>query len=73
MSLKTLCNRLNDKLRGYYNYYGFNTNIEWLVNIYTYTKLILSEVAVIRYNLPSTLLNLYIEETIIKPYIVINL
>lgn len=73
MSLKTLCIRLNDKLRGYYNYYGFNTNIEWLVNIYTYTKLILNEVAVIRYNLPSTLLNLYIEEKIIKPYIVINL
>lgn len=73
MSLITLCIRLNDKLRGYYNYYGFNTNIEWLVNIYTYTKLTLSEVAVIRYNLPSTLLNLYIEEKIIKPYIVINL
>ena len=73
LSLKTLCIRLNDKLRGYYNYYGFNTNIEWLVKIYTYTKLILSDVAVIRYNLPYTLLNQYIEEKIIKPYIVINL
>lgn len=73
LTLKTLCIRINDKLRGYYNYYGFNTNIEWLVKIYTYTKLILSEVAVIRYNLPYPLLNQYIEEKIIKPYIVINL
>lgn len=73
LSLKTLCIRLNDKLKGYYNYYGFNTNIEWLVNIYTYTILTLREVIVIKYNLPYILLNQYIEKIIIKPYIVIYL
>ena len=48
LTLKTLCIRLNDKLRGYYNYYGFSTNIEWLVNIYTYTILTLRKVIVVR-------------------------
>jgi len=73
LSINTLCIRLNDKLRGYYNYYGFSTNIEWLVNIYTYTILTLREVIVMRYNLPYILLNQYIEKVIIKPYIVIYL
>ena len=73
LSLNTLCIRLNDKLRGYYNYYGFSTNIKWLINIYTYTILTLRKVIIMRYNLPYTLLNQYIEKVIIKPYIVIGL
>lgn len=73
LSLKTLCITINNKLRGYYNYYGFSTNIEWLINIYTYTILTLREVIIKKYNLPYNLLNQYIEKVIIKPYIVINL
>ena len=34
-----LIDKINDRLRGYYNYYGFNTNLPWLIDIYTYTLL----------------------------------
>ncbi len=31
-----LINNINEKLRGYYNYYGYNTNMEWMKDIYNY-------------------------------------
>lgn len=36
-TINTICNKVNEKLRGYYNYYGFNTNSKWLDDIYNYT------------------------------------
>ena len=36
---KYLVKALNRKLIGYYNYYGISFNIDWLAEIYNYTKL----------------------------------
>ena len=72
--IKTICNKLNDKLRGYYNYYGFNTNLSWLIDIYTYTLLELSSYLISKYNYVPTKLNELVSNLpIIKPYISIYL
>lgn len=68
--IKTICNKLNDKLRGYYNYYGFNTNLSWLIDIYTYTLLELSNYLISRYKyIPTNLNELVSNLPIIKPYV----
>ena len=68
--IKTICNKVNDKLRGYYNYYGFNTNLSWLIDIYTYTLLEVSNLLISRYKyIPNNLNELVSNIPIIKPYI----
>lgn len=68
--INTICNKLNNKLRGYYNYYGFNTNLSWLIDIYTYTLLEVSSLLISRYKyIPTNLKELVSNLPIIKPYI----
>ena len=68
--INSICNKLNNKLRGYYNYYGFNTNIQWLIDIYTYTILELSNLIINRYKyIPINLNRIVSDLPIIKPYI----
>ena len=72
--IKIICNKLNDKLRGYYNYYGYNTNLSWLIDIYTYTLLELSNYLISKYKyIPNNLNELVSNLQIIKPYISIYL
>lgn len=68
--IKTICNKVNDKLRGYYNYYGFNTNLSWLIDIYTYTLLEITSLLISKYKyIPTNLNELVSNLPIIKPYI----
>ena len=68
--IKSLCNKINDKLRGYYNYYGFNTNLSWLIDIYTYTLLEITRLLISKYKyMPTNLYELVSNLPIIKPYI----
>lgn len=68
--IKTICNKINDKLRGYYNYYGFNTNLSWLIDIYTYTLLEVTSLLISKYKyIPTNLNELVSNLPIIKPYI----
>lgn len=68
--IKTICNKVNDKLRGYYNYYGFNTNLSWLIDIYTYTLLEVTSLLISKYKyIPTNLNELVSNLPIIKPYI----
>ena len=69
----TICNKLNDKLRGYYNYYGYNTNLSWLIDIYTYTLLELNNYLINKYNYIPNNFELISKLPIIKPYISIYL
>lgn len=70
--IKTICNKLNDKLRGYYNYYGFNTNLSWLIDIYTYTLLEVTSLLISKYKyIPTNLNELVSNLPIIKPCIFI--
>ena len=72
--IKTICNKINDKLRGYYNYYGFNTNLSWLIDIYTYTLLEITSLLISKYKyIPTNLNELVSNLPIIKPYISIYL
>ena len=72
--IKTICNKVNDKLRGYYNYYGFNTNLSWLIDIYTYTLLEITSLLISKYKyIPTNLNELVSNLPIIKPYISIYL
>lgn len=69
-NINIICNKLNDKLRGYYNYYGFNTNLSWLIDIYTYTLLEVSNFLISKYKyIPTNLNELASNLPIIKPYI----
>lgn len=69
-NINIICNKLNDKLRGYYNYYGFNTNFSWLIDIYTYTLLEVSNFLISKYKyIPTNLNELASNLPIIKPYI----
>lgn len=69
-NINIICNKLNDKLRGYYNYYGFNTNFSWLIDIYTYTLLEVSNFLISKYKyIPTNLNELVSNLPIIKPYI----
>ena len=56
-NINIICNKLNDKLRGYYNYYGFNTNLSWLIDIYTYTLLEIISLLISKYKYIPTNLN----------------
>lgn len=68
--IKSLCNKINDKLRGYYNYYGFNTNLPWLIDIYTYTLLEVTNLLINKYKyIPTNLYELASNLPILKPYI----
>lgn len=68
--IKSLCNKINDRLRGYYNYYGFNTNLPWLIDIYTYTLLEVTSLLISKYKyIPTNLNELVSNLPIIKPYI----
>ena len=68
--VKLTGNKLNDKLRGYYNYYGFNTNLSWLIDIYTYTLLEITSLLISKYKyIPTNLNELVSNLPIIKPYI----
>lgn len=68
--IKTICNKVNDKLRGYYNYYGFNTNLSWLIDIYTYALLEITSLLISNYKyIPTNLNELVSNLPIIKPYI----
>lgn len=68
--INNLCNKINDKLRGYYNYYGFNTNLPWLIDIYTYTLLEVTNLLISKYKyIPTNLYELVSNLPIIKPYI----
>lgn len=68
--IKSLCNKINDRLRGYYNYYGFNTNLPWLIDIYTYTLLKVTSLLISKYKyIPTNLNELVSNLPIIKPYI----
>lgn len=68
--INNLCNKINDKLRGYYNYYGFNTNLPWLIDIYTYTLLEVTNLLISKYKyMPTNLYELVSNLPIIKPYI----
>lgn len=68
--IKSLCNKINDRLRGYYNYYGFNTNLPWLIDIYTYTLLEVTSFLISKYKyIPTNLNELVSNLPIIKPYI----
>lgn len=72
--IKTICNKVNDKLRGYYNYYGFNTNLSWLIDIYTYTLLEITSLLISKYKyIPTNLNELVSNLPIIKPHISIYL
>lgn len=72
--IKTICNKVNDKLRGYYNYYGFNTNLSWLIDIYTYTLLEITSLLISNYKyIPTNLNKLVSNLPIIKPHISIYL
>lgn len=72
--IKTICNKVNDKLRGYYNYYGFNTNLSWLIDIYTYTLLEITSLLISNYKyIPTNLNELVSNLPIIKPHISIYL
>lgn len=72
--IKTICNKVNDKLRGYYNYYGFNTNLSWLIDIYTYTLLEITSLLISNYKyIPTNLNKLVSNLSIIKPHISIYL
>lgn len=72
--IKSLCNKINDRLRGYYNYYGFNTNLPWLIDIYTYTLLEVTSLLISKYKyIPTNLNELVSNLPIIKPYISIYL
>ena len=72
--IKTICNKVNDKLRGYYNYYGFNTNLSWLIDIYTYTLLEVTSLLISKYKyIPTNLNELVSNLPIIKPHISIYL
>lgn len=69
-NINIICNKLNDKLRGYYNYYGFNTNFSWLIDIYTYTLLEVSNFLISKHKyIPTNLNELASNLPIIKPYI----
>lgn len=68
--INIICNRLNDKLRGYYNYYGLNTNLSWLIDIYTYTLLEVTNLLISKYKyIPTNLNELATSLPIIKPFI----
>ena len=68
--INNLCNKINDKLRGYYNYYGFNTNLPWLIDIYTYTLLEVTNLLISKYKyMPTNPYELVSNLSIIKPYI----
>lgn len=72
--IKSLCNKINDRLRGYYNYYGFNTNLPWLIDIYTYTLLEVTSFLISKYKyIPINLNELVSNLPIIKPHISIYL
>lgn len=72
--IKSLCNKINDRLRGYYNYYGFNTNLPWLIDIYTYTLLEVTSFLISKYKyIPTNLNELVSNLPIIKPHISIYL
>ena len=72
--IKTICNKVNDKLRGYYNYYCFNTNLSWLIDIYTYTLLEITSLLISKYKyIPTNLNELVSNLPIIKPHISIYL
>lgn len=72
--IKSLCNKINDRLRGYYNYYGFNTNLPWLIDIYTYTLLEVTSLLISKYKyIPINLNELVSNLPIIKPHISIYL
>ena len=72
--INNLCNKINDKLRGYYNYYGFNTNLPWLIDIYTYTLLEVTSFLISKYKyIPTNLNELVSNLPIIKPHISIYL
>ena len=71
-NLNTICNKLNDKLRGYYNYYGFNTNLPWLKDIYLYTLLELSNYLKGKH-ISSNPEEIVSKLPIIKPYICVHI
>ena len=72
--IKSLCNKINDRLRSYYNYYGFNTNLPWLIDIYTYTLLEVTSFLISKYKyIPTNLNELVSNLPIIKPHISIYL
>ena len=72
--INSICNKLNNKLRGYYNYYGFNTNLPWLIDIYTYTLIETNNYLINKYKyMPNNFNGLISKISIIKPYITIYL
>lgn len=67
-----ICNKVNEKLIGYYNYYGFNTNLPWLTDIYLYSILEICNYIKYKYNyIPYNYIELVTHLTIVKPYITI--
>lgn len=74
--MKTLIEVVNQKLRGYYNYYGVNTNIEWLISIYQYAVKEVFMVWIERYDVsrdPNYLKYIYRIVPILQPYEFISL
>ena len=70
---------INSVLRGYYNYYGVNTNYEWLVSIYQYAQREMLKLYVERYGVPLNTQGMqylqYVANTmpLVKPQILIYL
>lgn len=70
---------VNSVLRGYYNYYGINTNFEWLMSIYQYAQREMLKLYVERYGVPLNTQGMqylqYVASTmpLVKPQILIYL
>lgn len=69
-----ICKIVNEKLRGYYNYYGINTNLPWLIDIYLYSILEICNYIKWKFNyIPNNYIELVSHISLIKPYINIYL
>ena len=76
---KVIFRMVNSVLRGYYDYYGVNTNYEWLVSIYQYAQREMLKLYVERYGVPLNTQGMqylqYVASTmhLVKPQILIYL
>ena len=76
LEMETLIKLVNLKLRGYYNYYGVSTNIEWLISIYQYAVKEVFMVWIERYGVPrdyNYLKYVYRMTPVLQPYKFITL